>query len=155
MEKSAALGILDKQMCEYYSRNNYSKKDNVFCYEPNRKRISQFYSSMADHFYHSKIKTPNDSSRRKPLKINSNKYLNIKDPLRTCLPTAIQQNNAISTKGIKEKGVSAVPMFSQLQATKKQKYSMAKQIRELLAKDIKQMLEQKQEVIFRKHFPSK
>ncbi len=60
MEKRGSLGLLDKEMCDYYARNNYSKKDEVYCYEPNRKQISEFYSSMAHHFYQAKIKAPHN-----------------------------------------------------------------------------------------------
>lgn len=56
MEKAVSLVGLDRELCNYHLKNNYSKKDNLYCYQPDRAQIAHFYSSMADHFYHNKLK---------------------------------------------------------------------------------------------------
>jgi hypothetical protein len=145
MEKTQSLVFLDREICEYHLKNNYSKKDNLFCYHPNRKQISDFYSSMADHFYQAKIKEPEDSDRRpRTLKIKSQIYQTIKDPLLACLPKSIPQNNIIDAESAQPTGMSTVPMFSEVEKTKKQKYFIAREVRDLLGHDIKQLLKEKE-----------
>lgn len=87
---------LDKELCNYHLRNNYGKKDNLFCYKPSKKQISEFYSSMGDHFYQKNIKNGQDSHRNlRDQKIKSQIEEKIKNPLNSCLPKSIPQNNLI------------------------------------------------------------
>jgi hypothetical protein len=126
MERVGSLIALDREMCNYHLKNNYSKKDNVYCYEPNKGQIAHFYSSMAEHFYQNKIKSPPASPRgARPIKIRSHTQQAIRDPLQACLPPSIAQDNLIDP-GVPQVGMNAVPMFSEVEASKKQKYLIAK-----------------------------
>lgn len=114
MEKTVSLAALDRDICEYHLKNNYSKKDNIFCYQPSRKQISQFYNSMADHFYQHHIKEPQHNDQRtRPHKVSSHIYQAVTDPLHACLPKKISQKNVIDSDCLAT-GMSTVPMFSEL-----------------------------------------
>lgn len=112
MERVGSLVALDREICSYHLKNNYSKKDNLYCYEPNRGQIAQFYSSMAEHFYQDHIKSPPTSPRAtRPIKISSHTQHAIRDPTLACLPSSIPQDNLIDP-GVPKVGMNSVPMFS-------------------------------------------
>lgn len=46
-------------------------------------------------------------------------------------------------------------MFAELEAGRKQRYCIAREVRELLGHDIRQMQREKEEALFRRHFPEK
>lgn len=98
MEKSASLAALDRELCDYHLRNNYSKQDNISCYRPDRAQIRHFYRSMADHLYQHHLNHPQqqDRPRTRPLRAASQAiYSTVTDPLRAALPQCIPQRNEI------------------------------------------------------------
>ena len=155
MEKTASLAALDRGVCEYHLRNNYSKQDNIFCYQPSRKQIAHFYSSMADHFYQHHLDRPQPAPHRaRPHRAASQLiYRTLTDPLLAGLPAQIPQRNVLASD-CAPTGMSGVPMFAELEAAKKQKYLIAREVRELLGHDIRQMQEEKEQALFRRHFPA-
>lgn len=56
MEKTNTLVLLDRKICDYHQKNNFAKKDTINCYDPDKRQITKFYKSMADHFYQTKIR---------------------------------------------------------------------------------------------------
>ena len=99
-------------MCNYHLRNNYSKKDNLFCYQPDRTQIAHFYSSMAENFYQRNLRSPQISPKRnRRLKIRSQTHQALRDPMIACLPHTIPQDNLIAP-GHPAPAINTVPMFS-------------------------------------------
>ncbi len=110
---------------------------------------------MAEHFYRNHIKSPTSSPRdARSLKTKSHTQQAIRDPTLACLPPSIPQDNLIDP-GIPQLGMNTVPMFSEVEASKKQKYLIAREVRDLLGQDIRQMQDEKEEVAFRRRFPSR
>lgn len=111
---------------------------------------------MAEHFYQQHLKHPQETeTRTRPHKVASQAiYRTATDPLQAALPRKIAQRNVIESD-CAVTGMSGVPMFAELEAAKKQKYFIAREVRELLGHDIRQMQQEKEEALFRRHFPEK
>jgi hypothetical protein len=73
MEKTPALEFLDREICNYHHKYNYTKKDDLFCYQPDKKQIANFYKSMNDHILQGKLKNTIETKRknRRNIKVKS------------------------------------------------------------------------------------
>jgi hypothetical protein len=81
---------------------------------------------MAEHFYQNHLKSPTPSSRgARSLKTTSHTQQAIRDPTLACLPPSIPQHSLIDP-GVPQVGMNAVPMFSEVETSKKQKYLIAR-----------------------------
>jgi len=40
MEKSPSLVLLDREMCNYHLKNNYTRSNNLSCYQTDKKMIA-------------------------------------------------------------------------------------------------------------------
>lgn len=58
----------------------------------------------------------------------------------SCVPKEISQNNLIDVENAETVKMSKTPLFSEVESTKKKKYLIAKEIREMLNQDIQEML---------------
>lgn len=51
MEKTGTLKMIDSELCSYFAKHSQPKKERIYCFSSDKRRISQFYNTMNEHFF--------------------------------------------------------------------------------------------------------